>query len=97
MDGDTGNFLNLMKTASPKRKPRTQNTSPIRNNVWPSIPPRNLTVERSGSRNAASPPPASCAHEGRELSVTKPANVASFFAAVELHTLACKDANQVNI
>src|SRR6266436_3595931 len=63
--------------ASPKSRPKTQNRSPIMRSLWPSIPPRKLTVERSGSLRAASPPPVSppdCAKAAAEQERKKAKN-----------------------
>src|SRR5579864_239183 len=41
---------------SPNRSPSTQNKMPTRSSLWPSIPPRNVTWDKSGSLRLASPP-----------------------------------------
>src|SRR5215469_2424394 len=51
----TGRFLSLIKITRPNSSPNTQNKMPISSSLWPSIPPRKLTWERSGSLRLASP------------------------------------------
>src|SRR6266550_8382174 len=62
-------FLRREKIVKPKSRPKMQIRIPQSNNVWPLIPPRNFTMERSGNFRLASPP-ASCAEAAAAESST---------------------------
>src|SRR6266404_9593252 len=62
-------FLRREKIVKPKSKPKMQIRIPHNSSVWPLIPPRNFTLERSGNFRLASPP-ASCAEAAAAESST---------------------------
>src|SRR5215831_19270961 len=52
----TGRFLRPVNVMSPNSRPRADTTRPLISNVRPLVPPRNDTVDKSGTTRFASPP-----------------------------------------
>src|SRR5258706_3485722 len=52
----TGMFVRREKLVGPKSKPKTEIKMPQSRSLWPSIPPRNFTEDKSGNLRLASPP-----------------------------------------